>query len=272
MSPAPIFDRALHRRRLERSAATFDRAGHLKQRAAQDIAERLAMVRRRFRIGVDLAARTGPFARLLAAENLAGRIELLVEADGSAAMLSGRRGSRLVLDEERLPFAPGALDLVVSSLGLHWANDLVGTLIQIRQALAPGGLFIGALIGGASLWELRTALTIAESELAGGAGPRISPLLDPADAPALLQRAGFAMPVVDVDPVRVLYGAPLDLLADLRAMGETSALVDRAGKPLTRAIVSAASAIYSERFGQPDGRVAATFEIITLTGWAPEAS
>ena len=143
-------------------------------------------------------------------------------------MLAGRgRRAPRSLDEERLPFAPASLDLVVSSLALHWANDLVGALIQIRQALKPDGLFIGAILGGATLTELRAALTDAELELRGGAGPRVSPFADAFDAAGLLQRAGFALPVADVDRVTVRYDHALALMADLRAMGETSVLVER---------------------------------------------
>ncbi len=161
---------------------------------------------------------------------------------------------------------------MVSSLALHWANDLVGALIQIRQALKPDGLFIGAILGGATLTELRAALTDAELELRGGAGPRVSPFADAFDAAGLLQRAGFALPVADVDRVTVRYDHALALMADLRAMGETSVLVEGAGRPLTRPLVARAAELYAERFGQADGRIPATFEILTLTGWSPHQS
>jgi hypothetical protein len=147
-------------------------------------------------------------------------------------------------------------------------NDLVGALIQIRLALRPDGLFLGALLGGATLTELRGCLLAAESELRGGAGPRVSPFLDAHDAAGLLQRAGFALPVADVDTLTVRYGHPLSLMADLRAMGETNVLVERPRAPLTRAILGRAAELYLERFAGPDGRIVATFEIITLTGWA----
>ena len=137
----------------------------------------------------------------------------------------------MVADEERLPFAAGSLDLVVSLLALHWTNDLVGALIQIRRALKPDGLFLGALLGGATLTELRQSLLEAEAELSGGAGLRVSPFADGLDAAGLLQRAGFALPVADVDRVTVRYDHPLKLMADLRAMGETNVLVDRARAP-----------------------------------------
>jgi SAM-dependent methyltransferase len=223
MSDTPrIFDRALHARRLDRASATFGAAGFLKARAAGDLVERLAAINRAFPIAVDLGARDGAFARVLA-EDAPGKVGWLVETDRSAEMLTGRSGSRVVADEERLPFTPESLDLVVSALALHWVNDLVGALVQIRRALKPDGVFIGALLGGATLTELRQSLTEAETGARGGAGPRVSPFVDARDGAALLQRAGFALPVVDTDKVTVRYDHPLN----------------------------------------------ATFEIITLTGWAP---
>jgi SAM-dependent methyltransferase len=269
MSEAPrIFDRALHARRLDRASAGFDAATFLKARAAADLVERLAAINRTFPVAVDLGSRDGAFARALAA-GAPGKIGWLAQTDMSRAMLANRPGPRLVADEERLPLAPESLDLVASSLALHWVNDLVGALVQIRRALKPDGLFLGALLGGATLTELRQSLTEAETRARGGAGPRVSPFVDAHDGAALLQRAGFALPVVDTDKVTVRYDHPLKLLADLRAMGETAALFDRPGAPLTRRIVEDMAAIYTERFGTPDGKIVATFEIVTLTGWAP---
>lgn len=268
-APPRLFDRALHRRRLDRAAKGFGDADFLKRRAAEDIVDRLAAVQRHFALAVDLGARNGAFARALAESDAAAKVGLLVEADLSRAMLAGRGGPRLALDEERLPFADESLDLVVSSLALHWTNDLVGTLIQVRRALKPDGLFVGALLGGATLTELRQCLLQAEAELAPGVGPRVSPFADAYDGAALLQRAGFALPVSDVDRVTVRYAHPLKLLADLRAMGETNVLVDRPRAPLNRAILARAFALYTEKFAEADGRIRATFEIITLTGWAP---
>jgi SAM-dependent methyltransferase len=268
--PPRLFDRALHRRRLDRAARGY--AGFLKRRAAEDLVDRLAAVRRDFPLAVDLGARDGSFASALAASDAAAKVGLLVETDLSAPMLAGRAGARLVADEERLPFAPASLDLVVSSLALHWTNDFVGALIQVRQALKPDGLFLGAMLGGATLTELRAALTAAELELTDGAGPRVSPFADASDAAGLLQRAGFALPVADIDTVRVRYGHALALMVDLRAMGETSVLAEGAGRPLTRRLIARAAEIYAERFAEPDGRIVATFEILTLTGWAPHES
>ncbi|THD59086.1 methyltransferase domain-containing protein [Phenylobacterium sp.] len=272
MSAPLLFDRALHKKRLDRAASGFAAADFLQRRAALDLAERLEAIMRDFPVAVDLSARNGAFARALAESPAAERVGVLIEADLSAAMLAGRAGPRLVADEERLPFAPASLDLIVSTLGLHWTNDVVGALIQIRRALKPDGLFLGAFLGGSTLTELRQALTDAESEILGGAGSRVSPFADSRDAAGLLQRAGFALPVADVDRVKVSYEHPLKLLADLRAMGETNVLADRHPRALTRALLARASEIYAERFSGTDGRVSATFEIVTLTGWAPHAS
>jgi SAM-dependent methyltransferase len=271
-APPLLFDRILHRRRLDRAARGFAGADFLQRRAALDLVERVEGIMRDFPRAVDLSARNGAFAQVLADSEASARVGLLVEADLSLSMLAGRRGPRLVLDEERLPFAPESLDLIVSTLGLHWTNDVVGALVQIRRALKPDGLFLGSFLGGSTLTELRQALTDAESEILGGAGSRVSPFADSRDAASLLQRAGFALPVADVDRVNVSYDHPLKLLADLRQMGETSVLADRHPRALTRTLLARASEIYAQRFSGPDGRVSATFEIVTLTGWAPHAS
>ena len=270
--PPHLFDRAVHRKRLDRAAIGFADADFLQRRTALDLVERLEGIMRDFPVAVDLSARTGALRQALSESPAAARIGLLIEADLSPAMLAGRAGARVALDEERLPFAPASLDLVVSTLGLHWTNDVVGALIQARQALKPDGLFLAALLGGATLTELRQALTDAESEILGGAGSRVSPFADSRDAAGLLQRAGFALPVADVDRVSVSYDHPLKLLADLRQMGETNVLADRHPRALTRALLARTSEIYADRFSGPDGRITATFEIITLTGWAPHES
>jgi len=268
-APPRLFDRALHKKRLDRAASGFAQADFLHRRAAADLVERLEAIMRDFPRTVELSSRGGAFGEALRASPAGERVGLLVEADLSAAMLAGRPGPRLALDEEQLPFAAGSLDLVVSTLGLHWTNDVVGALIQIRLALKPDGLFLGAFLGGQTLTELRQAMVAAEAEILGGAGSRVSPFAEISDAAALLQRAGFALPVADVDRVNVRYGDPVALMRDLRAMGETSVLADASGRPLTRGLLARACEIYAERFAEPDGRLPAMFEIITLTGWAP---
>jgi SAM-dependent methyltransferase len=271
-APPRLFDRATLRTRLARAAPGYAGADFLKRRAAEDAVVRLEAIMRDFPLAVDLGARNGAFRQALAASDAQARVGHLIEADLSPAMLADRDGPRLVADEERLPFAFGSLDLVVSTLALHWTNDVVGALIQIRRALKPDGLFIGSLLGGATLTELRQSLLAAEAELTGGAGPRVSPFADAYDAAGLLQRSGFALPVADVDRVTVRYAHPIKLLADLRAMGETSVLAERHPRTLTRGVLTRALEIYVQRFAEPDGRVPATFEILTLTGWAPDPS
>jgi SAM-dependent methyltransferase len=270
-APPKLFDRALHRKRLDRAARGYAGADFLKRRAAEDVAERLEPILRDFPLALDLAARTGAFREALAASPAGARVGRLIEADLSAAMLAGRTGPRVAADEERLPFADASFDLVVSTLGLHWTNDVVGALIQIRRALKPDSLFIGAFLGGTTLTELRQSLTAAEAEILGGAGSRVSPFADAADAASLLQRAGFVQPVADVDRVSVSYEHPLRLMADLRQMGETNVLAERHPRALTRTLLARTAEIYAERFAGPDGRIPATFEILTLTGWTPAA-
>lgn len=264
--PPQIFDRALHRKRLDRAADGYERADFLQRRAADDLAGRLGAILRTFPLAVDLCARKGAFRQALVAE-APDRIGVLIEVDLSLAMLTSRNGPRLVADEEALPFADASVDLIASTLGLHWTNDVVGALIQIRRALKAGGLFLGAFLGGVTLTELRQCLVAAETEILGGAGSRISPFADLKDAAGLLHRAGFKETVADIDTVTVTYDHPLKLMLDLRQMGETSVLADRHPKALTRTLLARTAEVYAERFGGPDGRIPATFEIITLTGW-----
>ncbi len=178
----------------------------------------------------------------------------------------------MLADEELLPFRDGAVDLIVSGMVLHLVNDVPGTLVQIRRALKPDGLLLAAVLGGRTLFELREAFLLAEAEVEGGAGPKVAPFADTREYGGLLQRAGFALPVTDSDTVTVTYASPLALMREIKAMGASNMLVGRRRQPLRRATLARACAIYSERFGQPNGRVTATFEIITLTGWVPHES
>jgi SAM-dependent methyltransferase len=260
-----IFDRALHASRRGRAAARFADHSFLKKLAAEDIAFRLSAINRRFERVLDLGAHDGLLTRTLQSDQIVReRIGDVVRADLAAAFAPD-----VVADEEALPFSEGSFDLVVSALSLHWVNDLPGALIQIRRVLKPDGLFIGAVLGGRTLTELRQALLAAEEEIRGGAANRVSPYLDVIDGAGLLQRAGFAMPVADNDARTVRYAHPLRLLAELRGMGETAAFANRSAPPLTRAILMRAMEIYTRRFSDPDGRVRATFEFVTLSGWAP---
>jgi SAM-dependent methyltransferase len=178
---------------------------------------------------------------------------------------------RVAADPDLIPLRDGSFDLVVSILELHWAGDLPGALVQIRRILKPGGLFLAAMLGGSTLVELRTALIEAELIEEGGASPRISPVAELGDVAGLLLRTGFSMPVADAEKITVTYPDALALMRDLRGMGETNALTARRRTPLRRATLTRAALLYAELFGLPDGRIPATFEILFLTGWAPEA-
>jgi SAM-dependent methyltransferase len=264
-----IFDRGLVRWRRDRAAAAALEHAFLAERFADDVDERLAMVTRTFPRILVLGAGPGLLGRRLCSRP---ETELLVEMDASAAMLSHCGSLRVAADEDALPFAPGTFDLVVGGLTLQWVNDLPGALLQIRQILKPDGLFLGGLLGGATLTELRQAWLEAESEIAGGVSPRVAPFADVRDLGGLLQRAGFALPVVDCDTVAVRYATPLALMTELKAMGASNALSDRRRVPVSRHLLMQAATVYAARFGARDGRVPATFEILTLTAWAPDAS
>jgi SAM-dependent methyltransferase len=260
-----IFDRPLLRSRRARAAA-LGPATFLLERAADDLAARLAAVLRRFDLAIDLGT-PGDAVR----SALADRVGAIVGVDAVAGQLTAN-SLRVAADEEALPFRDGSLDLVVSTLALQFVNDLPGTLIQIRRALKPDGLLLAAMIGGDSLSELRAAFAAAESEIEGGVSPRVAPFADLRELGALLQRAGFALPVTDVDRVTVRYGSPLGLMQDLRRMGATNALVERRRTPLRRRTLQRMMEVYAERFADPDGRVRATFDIVWLSGWAPHQS
>ena len=261
-----IFDRALLQRRRTRAAPRAPEHDFLLRYVAEDFADRLAIIRRSFPIALNLGAHVGTLSRRL---RQLDQIGLMIDSDPSAAMLAHCDGPRLCADEEFLPFGLATLDLVVSGLALQLVNDLPGALIQIRHALKPDGLFLATLLGSGSLVELREALLTAETELEGGAAPRLAPLADVRILGGLLQRAGLALPVADSDTVRATYPSPIALMHQLRAMGASNALAREYRKPLTRRVVAYASEIYADRHPAPDGGVFATFEFVTLTGWAP---
>ncbi len=204
-----------------------------------------------------------------------GKVGTTVAANATAGTATERTGSAslaVAADEEALPFADSSLDLVVSALALQFVNDLPGTLVQIRRALKPDGLFLAALLGGDTLTELRQAFAAAEAEIEDGVSPRVAPFADLRDMGGLLQRAGFALPVTDADRLTVRYASPLALMHDLRRMGAANALVARRRVPLKRKTLARMMEIYAERFADTDGRIRATFEIVWLSGWAPHAS
>lgn len=249
------------RQRKRRASEGFAEAAFLHARAAADLAERLEAIPRRFTRALALGG-GGMFSREVAARpELDLRIEQIIEAD----LASGQ----IQLDPERLPFQDSAFDLVVSPLALHSVNDLPGALIQLRRALRPDGLLLATLFGGETLKELRLALLEAEAELTGGAAMRVAPLADLQDLAGLLQRAGYALPAADRELITVRYGDPMQLLADLRGMGETAALRERAPRNLSRRMLVRAFDIYRRRFIDADGRFVASFELLTITGWTP---
>lgn len=259
-----IFDRHLLRARRLRAAA-LGPSTFLIERVAEDLADRLATVLRHFDCAVDLGTPTDAARRVLAASGKVGTVV-------AAGTMPVDRDLAVAADEEALPFRDGSLDLVVSMLALQFVNDLPGTLVQIRRALKPDGLLLAALAGGDTLTELRQAFAAAESEIEDGVSPRVVPSADVRDMGALLQRAGFALPVTDSDRITVRYASPLALMHDLRRMGATNPLIERSRRPLRRATLARMMEVYAQRFADRDGRIRATFEIVWLSGWAPHES
>ena len=269
--PPRLFDRALIAARLKRAlhaAADTPGADFLLRRAAEELADRLSLVRRDFAVAAEVGAPGPHAAEVLAARGAGFTLRLAPLAlDAGVGPYA-----RAIGDLESLPLANQSCDLIVSLMALHHVNDLPGALIQIRRAMRADGLFLAALAGGDTLTELRQSLTIAESEILGGAAPRVAPFADVRALGGLLQRAGFALPVVDADTVVVRYPDLFALMRDLRAFGATNALTLRSRKPLRRDVLAHAAAVYAERFADPDGRLRATFETVWLTGWAPHES
>jgi SAM-dependent methyltransferase len=266
--PPRIFDRALQRRRRLR-ALRGEPVDFLLAHVAQEQVERLLVVKRSFRLAADIGTPGNALRAMMWSQ---GVVPNVIAVDPLACPL--RRGEPLLIaaDEEALPLADSSLDLAVSALALQSINDLPGALAQIRRALKPDGLFLAALLGGETLTELRQSFAAAEAEVEGGVSPRVAPFADLRDLGALLQRAGFALPVVDADRLTVRYASAFDLMRDLRGMGATNALVERRRVPLKRATLLRMAEIYAERFSDPDGRLRASFDIVWLSGWAPHES
>lgn len=254
---AAPFDRAALARNRSRAVP----ANFLLDHVAGETAERLAAVLRRFEHAVEIGSLSGQLRAALG--SLAGRYTRLGPL-GS--------GSAVVADEEALPLAPAACDLLLSSLSLQAVNDLPGALVQARRALRPDGLFLAALAGGSTLAELRQAFAEAEAEMDGGISPRVFPFAELRDLGALLQRAGFALPVADSEILTVRYDSAFALMAELRALGAANALVERRRTPTRRATLLRMAEIYARRFSDPDGRIRATVELVWLSGWAPHES
>lgn len=269
MAEAPrIFDRTLLRRRRMR-ALRGEPADFLLRHVAEELVERLLVVKRSFGLAVDIGT-PGPALRAMIRSQ--GLAQTVIGVDPLAPALRERELFLVAADEEALPFADGSLDLAVSALALQLVNDLPGMLAQIRRALKPDGLFLAALLGGDTLTELRQSFAAAEAEIEGGVSPHVAPFADLRDLGALLQRAGLALPVADTDRIAVRYGTAFDLMRDLRGMGATNALVERRRTPLKRATLLRMAEIYAERFSDPNGRLRASFEIVWLSGWAPHES
>ncbi|MCA3254512.1 MAG: methyltransferase domain-containing protein [Alphaproteobacteria bacterium] len=257
MSDAEPFDRFARQRHRARAAAGYARHAFLKDAMADEIVERLGDVARRFEAALDLGCHDGRLGRRLGVADC-------TFADAGAAFAQVAGG--VVCDEDRLPFANASFDLVVSAGALHAVNDLPGALIQIRRALRPDGLFLASFVGGESLAEIRRAFLEAEAALRGGAAARVLPMVDVAAAGGLLQRAGFAMPVVDIDTLTIRYDSLFAAMAELRGMGETNILGGR--QPLRRDVLMAAAERFAAR-ADPDGRIPVRVQVIHLSGWAP---
>ena len=255
MDNAEPFDRATRRRHRRRAAANFAAHAFLKDAMSDEIVARVADTGHRFARVLDLGSHDGRLGRRLGAIAFA-------DADPAFARAAGG----IAADEDRLPFADASFDLIVSAGSLHGVNDLPGALVQVRRALTPGGLFLAALIAGESLYELRRAFLEAEADLRGGVSPRIMPMVDVAEAAGLLQRAGFVMPVADVDTVQVRYDNLFAAMSELRGAGEANILSAR--RPLRRDVLTAAAEKFQESAG-PDGRVTVRVQILHLAGWAP---
>lgn len=263
---AEIFDRRLQRRWLARHRAVVGAGDFLRRQVAGDLAGRLSVVARRFEHGLLIGAGATAAAPALAQS---GKIERLTIGEPILELAQGRSSSTVVLDGEALPFASQSFDLVVSLLDLQQVNDLPGALVQLRHILKPDGLLLASLIGGASFTELARAFAIAESEVLGGISPHVAPMVDVRDLGQLLQRAGFALPVADLDRLNLTYVSPLAMMRELRGLGLGNALIARSKRPMRRGVLAALDGAYRGESSGPHGRIAATIEILTATAWSP---
>lgn len=266
MSVPVIFDRALVAARRNRAAASFSTHAFLLDRACDDLVERLAFIQRDFRQIAIVGAYDGRIGRRV---RKALPNSTVLEIDHASAMIALCDGPTVVADEEALPLEAQSVDCIIAPLTLQFTNDLPGALWQLQNALKPDGLLLGAVVGGRTLEELADVMAIAEEEVRGGMSPRVAPRIDVRDLGALLQRAGFALPVTDSDCATVTYATLFDLMKELRGMGATNTLSERSRVPMTRGLLLRAAELYAERHPAEAGRIGATFEILTLTGWAP---
>ena len=270
-SAMQVFDRSVLRQRRNRAADEFADFDFLYQAVGDNLIDRLDTIRKELPVIADLGAGTSTLGKVL--KHRKGT-QTVINLDMSPAMAARARGLGVVADEDLLPFKLHSLDCVVANLSLHWVNDLPGALAQIRMALKPDGVFLAAVMGGDSLHELRQSLQDAELAVRGGVSPRVSPLIDMHDMSALLQRAGFALPVVDHDAIVVDYASPFRLMHDLRGMAATNVTLHRDRAPVPKRMMMEAARIYADKFPAEDeeGGVTATFDVIYVIGWAPAAS
>lgn len=283
-APSQIFDRALLHARRRRLAKVLQVDGSkgaelpdfLLAHAAEDVIDRLSIVQRSFARAITIGSYHGLVARQIQMAGVSNVVatDAVGEVLAMASPPQDANRETIVADEEVLALEAGSFDLAIAVLSLQYVNDLPGTLTRIHSLLRPDGLFVGVLLGGSTLTELRQVMLSAEAEVAGGASPRVIPFVDVRDAGSLLQRAGFALPVTDTETLTVSYASALDLMRELKAMGATNVLHERSRVPVTRGMLLRAAEIYAERFPADDGpgRVRATFELITLTGWSPDPS
>lgn len=264
--PNQIFDRRLQRLWLARHRAAIRAGDFLRRHVAEDLADRLLVIARRFERALVIGAGATAVLPSLAQT---GKIERLTIGEPALALTQGRSSSTVVLDSEALPFAKHSFDLVVSLLDLQQVNDLPGALVQLRHMLKPDGLLLASLIGGASFAELAHAFAVAESDELGGVSPHVAPMVDVRDLGQLLQRAGFALPVADLDRLNLTYASPLALMRELKGLGLGNALIARSRRPMRRGLLAALDGAYRREASGPDGRIAATIEILTATAWSP---
>lgn len=268
--PQTLFDLALINRRRDRWAKSAAAHDFLLQRTCEDLASRLQFINRQFANALILGAHHGVMGRALSRTD---NVDWIISADSTERLIGECPAPKIVANQEWMPIKAGSMDLIVSPLTLQFANDLPGTLVQIQRALKKDGLLLAAMLGGETLHELRYAWLQAESEIAGGAAPRVAPFADIRDLGALLQRAGFALPVVDSERLTVTYATPQALMQEIKAMAASNPLADRSSKPVTRRLLTRACEIYQDNYADPaTGRIPATIEILTLSAWAPDAS
>ncbi|MCK5424535.1 MAG: methyltransferase domain-containing protein [Emcibacter sp.] len=264
-NPAIVFDRQALRRNRDKAADNFESCGFLVTEVADRLYDKYRDIKRDFNNILDLGCHDGALAKLL-------KDKFVINQDLSQKFLGACHGARVQADEELLPYKPQSLDLVLSNLSLHWVNDLPGCLAQIKQALKPDGLFLCAMLGGETLTELRQSMMAAEVNIRGGISPRISPFVDVRDAGALLQRAGFALPVIDTDRITVTYENAFKLMQELRGMGEGNILSKRFRGLTSPRVMMEMAKIYQEKFIDHRDRINVTFDIIYMMGWSPHES